>query len=205
MPIDCHPSAGRAHCLQRAHAGSAVADRRSGEQSVCASIACALTNRTVISPRHRPWRRPPQDARLSPRPLRRRRSDARREPFAGHRQGLRPSDFVGLDRPRQTERKPGIGSMPKTDLSAVIAPDARKSFVEIVFCQIAQRAVSDQKSGVNNVPQVKTASPQWDSRARPREASALQVHGVTKDRASFPWPLVRHRFVRTFAPCTSQS
>src|SRR5450755_2650286 len=87
----------------------------------------------------------------------------------------------------------------KLILSAVIAPDARKSFVEIVFCQIAQRAVSDQKSGVNNDPQVKIASPQWDSRARPREASAPQVHRVTKDRASFPWPLVRHRFVRTFA------
>jgi hypothetical protein len=28
---------------------------------------------------------------------------------------LGPSDFVGLDRPRQTERKPGIGSTPKTD------------------------------------------------------------------------------------------
>jgi hypothetical protein len=45
------------------------------------------TDPAVASPRHCLWRRPPQDVLLSPRPLRRRRSDACKDPFAGHRQG----------------------------------------------------------------------------------------------------------------------
>jgi hypothetical protein len=85
----------------------------------------------------------PRTPRLCPRPLRRRRSDARKEPFAGHRQGSGRATSSALTVPGKTERKPGIGSTPKADPSAVIAPDARKSFVEIVFCQIAQQAVSD--------------------------------------------------------------
>lgn len=47
-----------------------------------------------------------KDARLSPHPLRRRRSDAHGDPFCRAPSGLRPGDFVGLDRPRQTKRSP---------------------------------------------------------------------------------------------------
>jgi hypothetical protein len=56
---------------------------------------------------------------------------------------VRPSNLVGLDCSGKWNESLASDRRQKPILSAVIAPDARKSFVEIVFCRNAQRAVSD--------------------------------------------------------------
>jgi hypothetical protein len=53
-------------------------------------------------------------------------------------------DFVGLNRPRLTERKRGSDRRQKRILSAVFAPHARKPLSEIEFRQITRQAVSDR-------------------------------------------------------------
>src|SRR6266699_5002620 len=120
------------------------------------------TNRTVASPRHRLWRGPPQDARLSPHPLRCGRSDVRKDPFPGAPSRLGPYDFVGLDRPRQMERswlrvsrELATDRRQKLLPSAVIAPHARKSLLEIEFRQITRQAVSARNLRRKRCSQVK--------------------------------------------------
>ncbi len=120
------------------------------------------TNRTVASPRHRLWRGPPQDARLSPHPLRCGRSDVRKDPFPGAPSRLGPGDFVGLDRPRQIERswlrvsrELATDRRQKLLPSAVIAPHARKSLLEIEFRQITRQAVSARNLRRKRCSQVK--------------------------------------------------
>jgi hypothetical protein len=63
--------------------------------------------------------------------------------FAGHRQGSGRATSSALTVPGKGNESLASDRRQKLILSAVIAPDARKSFVEIVFRQIAQRAVSD--------------------------------------------------------------
>jgi hypothetical protein len=98
---------------------------------------------------------------------------------------LRPRDFVGLGRPRETERSLAPDRRQKLLPSAVIAPDARKSLSEMEFCDATRQTVSAFDSCVNSAPQRKIVSPQWDSRTRPAKRQHRRCIGCGK-RPCFP-------------------
>jgi hypothetical protein len=93
---------------------------------------------------------------------------------------LRRADFVGLDRPRETERSLASDRRQERLPSGVIAPDARKSLSAIEFRQVRRQAVSAFNSCVNSAPQRKIVSPQWDSRTRPAKRQHHRCIGCEK-------------------------
>jgi hypothetical protein len=98
----------------------------------------------------------------------------------GHREGSGRATSPTLTVARKRKERRASDRGQKLLPPAVIAPYARKSLSEIVFCKIGQLAVSDPTSVVNSVPQRRPLAPQWDSRARSTKRQHHRCIGCEK-------------------------